>query len=1085
MQIIDSKISPIATIAINATFLSERLNNPFYQNIIPQKLDDVLIEERLKNWCKLLGGEQLLKKRLQWDNLDFNTVRPLLGTGDFSEDFTLPTWAEILKELIESRPASLLNLEGKEKSPIDSQNSLPFEDFYFPFILIARDKLSTRLSTNSLVELLSKDAYEALERSLLQQLVNLGTETLLFEFNKFREAHLSADKTTSEESRIIYNSFVKNLLQNGGLAFFNRYPVLARLIATTFDFWLESTTEFIQRLQEDFSAIGLTFSDDVKLGKVQAIETSLSNPHNRGRSVLALTFSSGIKVVYKPKSLGLDVAFNQLLDWCNHQEISLTFKLTKILNRQEYGWVEFISHQPCENQAAVQRFYQRAGMLLSLLHILGASDCDNENVVANGEYPILIDADILMSPLQKSWNQSEDWFKYSVLCTGFLPRWEGDTYSANAQDFSVLGNIWSKQINSSRDWKFINTDGMHLAPNTVVIPGGSNAVILDGKTVSPNKYVEQIVSGFEEIYHLLSKNREILLGEKSPFLVFKLLKSQFILRPTIQYGIISNRSLIPQYLRNGADYSILIDFLSRDYLIGEEKSGFKTIFSTERKSLQQLDIPYFTVSCNSDALEIESAKSIKEFFKTSSYQRLITKIQSLDEKDLALQIKLIRASFDAKFAHLNNNSAALQGNLHQLSSQSSLLNPEELLAEAIEIGNSLVASAIHVGDDCNWIDLNYMVKARRYQLQLLDDSLFTGRAGVSLFLAALGKITGEQKFQEVALAALSPLRQSLKKATTEQSFLPLRLDGIKLGGILGLIGLGGIVYSLVKISKFLQEPFLLEDAQQAAQLITEDVIAVDENLDIIFGAAGAIMGLLTLYHETGEKALLDKAVACGNHLLSQRTHTAPRAWKGISKTPLTGFSHGAAGNSFSLLQLYTATADKAYLEAAKEGIEYETSVFDTSVRNWPDFLSLEQSNQIGFRNAWCHGSAGIGLARLASSSILKTQQIDFDIEAALETTKQYGIPSTDLDFLCCGSLGRSELFVVASQKLGNQESLNTAREQAAWVVEKAKENGTYALSSHSTKSVFCPNFFKGSAGIGYQFLRLASPESLPSVLIWE
>jgi len=622
---------------------------------------------------------------------------------------------------------------------------------------------------------------------------------------------------------------------------------------------------------------------------------------------------------------------------------------------------------------------------------------------------------------------------------------------------------------------------MHLAPNTVIIPAGTNVVILDGKTVSSKNYVEEIVTGFEEIYHLLTKNREMLLGAESPLCGLQFLKSRFMLRPTLTYGMVSKRSLSPEYLRNGADYSILIDFLSRYYLMAEENLDFKELLGAETTSLQQLDIPYFTVSCHSTALELGSAQSIKHFFKTSSYQRLIAKIKSLDEKDLARQINLIRGSFYAKYAHLTKNSAALQGNFFQFSS----LNPEELLDEAIEIGNSLVASAIDTGDGCNWIDLDYMFKAKRYQLQLLDDSLFTGRAGVSLFLAALGKITGEQKFKEVALAALSPLRQSLKKAQGNRNLLQLRLDGIKLGSILGLIGLGGIIYSLVKISQFLQEPDLLEDAQQAAKLITADLIALDEKLDIIFGVAGAIMGLLTLYQQTGEKVLLDKAVACGNHLLSQRTHTAPRAWKTISKTPLTGFSHGAAGNSFSLLHLYAATADKAYLEAAKEGIEYETSVFDTSVQNWPYFLSLEQTNQINFWHAWCHGSVGIGLARLGSSTILQTEAIYSDIEVALQTTKQYALSNIDLDHLCCGSLGRTELFVVASQKLGNQEWLTTARAQAASVIARAKQNGAYALLPHLPNSVFSPNFFKGSAGVGYQLLRLASPESLPSVLIWE
>lgn len=1074
MPVIGSQISPIATIAINATFLSERLHNPCYQNVSPQK-DHDLIEERLNTWSKLLGGEQQFKQRLQWDGLELTTVRKLLETAKFREYYTLPSWAETLKELIETSAASWLTLEGEGNSPLDSQNPLPFEDFYLPFILVGRSKLSTGLSANSPLALLSQEAYAALERSLLQQLVNLGTETLLFEFNTFREANPPANQTTAQDSRISYNNFFKNLLKDGGLAFFNRYPVLGRLIATTLDLWVESTTEFIQRLQQDFSAIELTFSEQASLGKVQTIETSLSNPHHGRRSVLALTFSSGIKLVYKPKDLGLDVAFNQLLDWCNHQETSLTFKLTKILTRQGYGWVECIEQQPCDNQAAVQRFYQRAGMLLSLLHLLGASSCDNQNVVASGEYPILIDADLLMHPVEQSLNESEHWFKYSVLHTGFLPGWEGDTYSANPQDSSVLGNIWPKQINSSREWKFINTDGMHLAPNTVIIPAGTNVVILDGKTVSPKNYVEEIVTGFEEIYHLLSKNREMLLGEESPLGALQLLKSRFSLRPTLTYGMVSKRSLSPQYLRNGADYSILIDFLSRHYLMGEENLDFKELLGAETRSLQQLDIPYFTVSCNSDALELPSAQPIKHFFKTSSYQRLIAKIQSLDEKDLARQINLIRASFYAKYAHLTKNSAALQGNLSQFSS----LNPDELLAEAIAIGNSLVASAIHTGDGCNWIDLDYMSKAHRYQLQVLDDSLYTGRAGVSLFLAALGKITGEPEFKEVALAALSPLLQSRKKAEFRPEILRSEL---------GLSGIGGIIYSLVKISQFLQEPSLIEDAQQAAKLVTKEVIATDNKLDLMFGVAGAIPGLLAIYDQTGEQGILNKAIACGEHLLSKRTDTVPRAWVTIaSNKPLTGFSHGASGISLSLLKLYAATANIVYLDAAKEAIEYEHSVFDPSVRNWPDFRLSEETNQINFMYTWCHGSAGIGLARLAGLSILETEEIYADINIALETTQKYGILNTDIDIdhLCCGNLGRNELFVLASQKLGNQEWLNTAREQAASVVNKAKENGAYAFLPHLPNSVFSPSFFRGSAGVGYQLLRLASPESLPSVLIWE
>jgi type 2 lantibiotic biosynthesis protein LanM len=1076
MKITDSELSQIA---LNATFFKERLSNPCYKNVGSKQLDQNLIDKRLENWCQVVGGKEKLKKRLNRDGLDLNTVRLFLGQAPLVENYTLPSWAKTLKELIQTCPPLFQHPEAEPKLPIDPKNPLPFEEFYFTCILVGRRQLYTRLYPNYSLELLSKKAYESLERSLLQQLVNLGTETLFFEFKKFIQINHFPDHTHSQESKILYSGFLQTLLEDGGVVFFQHYPVLARLIATTIDYWVESTAELIERLQADLSEIGLVFSDTISLGNVKDIETSLSDPHNGRRCVLALTFSSGVKVVYKPKGLDLDIAFNHLLEWCNQHDTSLPFKPTKIINRQNYGWVEFISHQPCEDKTAVQRFYKRIGMLLSLLFVLGAKDCHSENIIANGEYPILVDADPLIYPGIRNLDRAEDWFIHSVLKTGILPCWDGDLQSANAQDSSVLGNIYPQQVNSSREWKSINTDGMHLAPKSVIIPSGYNVVILDGKTVSPNDYIEEIVTGFEEIYRLLIKYRESLFREESPLSILKASKSRIILRPTIIYGIASKQSLSPQYFRNGVDYSLrlnhIIDALSPSYLTPEENPNAWEIWQSEIKSLQQQDIPYFSVLCNSDALELEHNQSIKHFFETSSYQKTSTKIKQLDQRSLGLQIKLIRLSFSAKIAHLTNKSAGEQCNFAEFSPLSS----EELLQEAIEIGNDIVTNSIWNNDGCNWISFEYMFKANRYQLQPLDDSLYTGRTGVSLFLAALGKMTGNCEFKEVALGALFNLRQSLKKNKVHQELLRSKI---------GLLGLGGIIYSLVKISQFLQEPTLLEDANQAAKLITPEIIATDEKLDMMWGSAGIILGLLPLYQQTGSQVVLDIAIACGNHLLSKRTHTPPRAWITLaqeSKKPLTGFSHGASGISLSLLRLYSATGNTAYLEAAQEGIEYERSVFNHSVRNWPDFRLSEQTNQINFMHTWCHGSAGIGLARLGSLPIIHTQKIYSDIDMALETTQKYGIPNRDVDHLCCGSLGRSELFVMASQKLGKQEWLKIARQQTAWIVERAKDHEKYAFLPHLPNSVLSPSFFRGSAGVGYQFLRLAYPELFPSVLIWE
>ena len=1062
-------IDPILKIANDASFLSERINNLNSQNSLLTRSDCDSVDRQITNWCKLVGGREKLEQYLRWYGLDLTSVRSFMRTSYLTQS-SLPAWIETFEALIQNSKNISKSSDNKDFI-VDSEYPLPFENFYIPFVLAARKKLNIQLSSNY-SSVLRDEAYHSLERNLLQQLVNLGTETLLLEFNKAKEKHSSQQE---DESNILYTSFIQNLHKDGGLDFFVDYPVLARLIATTIDLWVESTAEFIQRLQTDLAEIENTFSAKGNIGRVEKIDTSLSNPHHGKRIVLALTFSSGVKVVYKPKDLSLDAAFNRLLDWCNQQKISLPFKSTKILERQEYGWVEYISQQPCLEQADVNTFYQRAGMLLSLLHLFGTKNCHAENVIAHGQHPILIDADILMQPSINSDDELNKWFKDSVVGVGFLPAWEGDIYSKSSQDSSVLGNIHPHQINSSREWKFINTDKMHLARKSKVIPAGANVVLFNDKTVAPYDYQEDIIAGFKEIYSLLIKNKDALLKTETLLSNFKSAKSRFITRPTLSYAIAAKKSISPQYLTNGFDYSLLIDVLNLNYST-KNKLNNRAILNAEANSLQQQDIPYFSVACDSNVLEVESNSSVGNFFQTSAYQQLTSQLKSLSQEDLALQLKMIRLSLYAKTAH--RSTKGIVANEQDDYTNYEPISSEELVREAIKIGDSLVDNVIRHGDGYNWLSLEYMPTARRYLLQPLDESLFTGRIGVCLFLAALAKTTGDSKYKNIALAAASSLNYSLEK-----------IEAYKKPG-LGIIGVGGIIYSLVKISHFINEPQLINKAQDLARLITPEVIAHDNKLDIIFGVAGAIPGLLSLYQETKDKSILDTAITCGNHLLSKQTGTYPKAWITLAEArnkPMTGFSHGASGIALSLLRLYATTSDTAYLEAAKERIEYERSVFDKSLRRWPDFGLSKKENQLDIMYAWCNGSPGIGLARLDSLPTIQTEETYTDIKIALDMTQKYELfnGSRDVNYLCCGNSGRTELFVLAFQKLNNQDWLTFARQSIALTIARAKENEAYSFLPHLFNSVLSPSLFKGSAGIGYQFLRLANPRLLPSVLIFE
>jgi type 2 lantibiotic biosynthesis protein LanM len=1087
----------LAMIVASASFLWERFDSEHFTPDVDQT-DELEINRRLNHWCQVAAQDNwnTLQKRLQWEGWDLGTVRSRLGTVRLSTTQPLPGWAGTLRQIMRaatdtSTSASFL--------PTDPAQPIPFEDVLLPAIAVARQELLARLGSRQLTEdtlprsILSETAYQALERSLLQRLGSLCTKTLDFEFSQVRPfgqslLNLLGLETEDNNGKTHYTQFVNQLLQDGLLTFFQKYPVLGRLVATAVNFWVEFTAEFLQRLAQDKTAIQQVFGSTTVLSsqnRVAAIQASLSDPHNRGRTVILLTFESGLKLVYKPKDLGLEVAFNQFLGWCNQHSQLLDFKVIQVLNRNDYGWVEYVEHQPCVDEAAVERFYQRAGMLLCVLYVLRGTDCHHENLVASGEHLVLIDMETLLhheanlienSPFIQAFEAtSTQQFWDSVLRTGLLPRWDFSSDRRIAYDISGLGSADAQQIRKVRRWQAINTDKMHWGYESVTIPLEKNLPRLGEIALSANDYQGQIAAGFEQMYRFLIANKDRLLAPDSPLAIMQDQQVRFIFRATRIYATILQNAWAPDYLKHGVDYSIELDRLSYAFLVAQDKPSAWPILSTELRAMEGLDIPCFTASAASNQLSVGINQAIQHYFRQPSYQQVLSQLPALDETDLARQVAIIQGSFYARVARTATEESE-KWNVASLP----LLSSAQLIEEARAIAAELEARTIPNSDgSVNWIGLGYELKAERFQLQVLNDSLYDGRCGVALFLAALSQVSGEPCWGNLALRSLQSLRQLIQTLDLESQQLTARLTGIG-----GATGLGSMIYTLVKVSRFLKDATLLQDAQALSDWVTPELIAADKQLDIMGGAAGAILGLLSLYGVTGEMMVLEKAIACGQHLLIHRVshEGAPQAWQTIGAAPLTGFSHGAAGISYALLRLYVVTQDRNYLEAALEGIEYERSVFSESNANWPDLRSMAQTGQPSFLTQWCHGAAGVGLGRLGSCGIAKTPAIEREIEIALQTTQRYALQV--IDHLCCGNLGRVEVLLVGAQRCSRPDWYQVAFQNATNVVARARRTGAYQLFPNLPNSVFNPGFFQGMAGIGYQLLRLAQPQ-LPSVLLWE
>lgn len=1090
----------LVSIVANASSLWERLDSECFSadNLQANELE---IDRRLDHWCQVIarGNWETFQRRLQRQGLNRNTVRSQLGAMRFNVTQPLPEWAKTLQQIIET--ATGFTSVSESFLPIDPGNPIPFEDVLIPVIAVGRQKLLTSLGSLQLtgdalpLSILSEVAYQALERSLLHRLEGLCTKTLNFEFSQVRPfgqnlLTLLGLEIEINHSKIHYTQFVERLLQDGLLASFQKYPVLGRLVATAVDFWVEFATEFLERLAQDKADIQRIFGSTTVLSsqnKVTAIQTSLSDPHKRGRTVIVLTFESGLKLVYKPKDLGLEAAFNQFLNWCNHHSQLLNFKVIKVLNQNSYGWVEYVEHQPCVDEDAASRFYQRAGMLLCVLYVLRGTDCHHENLIANGEDLVLIDMETLLhheanlienSPfIQEFETTAAQHLWDSVLRTGLLPRWDFSSDRRIAYDISGLGSSTPQQISRKVPrWKAINTDNMHQQYESVAFPLEKNVPRLGDIALSVNDYQTQIATGFEQMYRFLMANKDELLAPESPLADMQDRQIRFIFRATRIYGTILQNACVPDYLKHGVDYSIELDRLSYAFLIAQTKPDAWPILNAELEAMEQLDFPFFMASAASDKLSVGKDRVIPHYFRKSSYQQMLSQVQALDRTDLSRQVAIIQSSFYAKVAQTSSEKSA-QWDAESLP----LLSSEQLIEEAKAIAAELEARSIANPDgSLNWIGLSYELKAERFQLQVLNDNLYDGRCGVALFFAALCQVSGESHFHNLALQTLQSLRRQIQTIDLESQQRISRLTGIG-----GASGLGSTIYTFVKVSQLLNDETLLQDALALSNWITMELIAADRQLDIFSGAAGAMLGILSLYEVTKEAPVLQKAISCGQHLLAhQVSHEgSPQAWSTLGAKPLTGFSHGAAGISYALLRLYAVTQNHNYLEAALEGIEYERSVFSESDANWPDFRGWEQTGQHNFLTQWCHGAAGIGLGRLGSFKIANTSEIEREIEVALQTTQHYALQV--IDHLCCGNLGRVEALLVGAQRCSRSDWHQSAYQNATNVGAKAKRTGAYQLFPNLPNSVFNPGFFQGTAGIGYQLLRLAQPDRLPSVLLWE
>lgn len=1022
---------------------------------------------RLEQWKKnAAGGHQAkFEEYLNWNGLDISSINEILGPVRLEAGTALPGWAATLGVVLET--AAQTRPEEALPRYFDPELPIPFQEILIPFIEVARRKLETRLGES--YHLLADQAHASLERYLLLTLSRLSCQALMTDFKVFCATRqistlfFNPPPVEGNFSCKLYLRFVKGMLEGNLLTFFREYSVLGRLMATALDQWLASVGEFGERLAADWPEIEQVFASGQKLEQVSMADAGLSDNHNGGRTVFKLQFSSSLKLIYKPKALGLEREYNRLLDWLNAQGAPLALKTFEVLPKSNYGWVEFVETGACQDREAVQRYYRRMGMLLSLVHLLDGTDCHYENLIASGEHPVLIDTETLLHPKvpflpapgeKGRFMAIMELIENSVLRTAILPVSSGEDEQA---DYSALAAITEQESTYHLpEWQNVNTDSMLLTFEKIAITPSHNVPKLEGSTIEPGAYLEELVDGFREMYHFLLEHRLELLAPEGPLAPLAGQKVRFLFRNSKVYGLLLNNLLQPKFLREGIDRSLLLEGLGKAFILYDTRPDFWPLLQAEREAMEQMDIPLFSTIADSDTLPLSTGETITNWITTSSYELVQDRLRQMNKAAIEAQMEIIRGSV---YAHTSNQKPVLTNTVPVANPLTGMdttlpLTQAEMVEEALNIAREINRRAIWSQDgSATWLGLFAAPGSSRCQFRPMEHGFYSGHCGVAFFLAALEKVSANSDFRKLALAALASLRQDLRGADAKDLFTLYRLGGWD--------GWGLMVYALVTISHWLNEPGLIEDARLISDLFTPAKLEPEASPVSLSDAAGAILGLLALYHSTAESQYLDQAIGWAEILPGGQVSGHFQPGVQVDTLPEISTEHLLAVRA--LMQLYDTTRQERFRQAAHK---LALAALKIPFGENESLESLLEANPSYF-------TALTGLALIYPEGFDNSR-----LRALIETVSKAGLPYEA--WLWNGEFGWPGLFMDASARLNLPELAQVARQKAADLVRCARKNGGYRLFSNLPAQAYSPALFRGTAGIGYQLLRL----SYPAIELW-
>ena len=375
-------------------------------------------------------------------------------------------------------------------------------------------------------------------------------------------------------------------------------------------------------------------------------------------------------------------------------------------------------------------------------------------------------------------------------------------------------------------------------------------------------------------------------------------------------------------------------------------------------------------------------------------------------------------------------------------------------------------------------------------------TLYSGNAGIVLFLLELANATGNADYLEEAKQGGDQIAATWREVEQYQGFLTL--ENAFLDFQFGISGTGWLLGQLWLATG---ETRYRDASREIFQYIASKARPAGSGVDWIgsptigLGDGQIILTLLWAAETFDETAFRELAIQGGYRLLEAQE---PDGLGGIRwSNPFLGqfgapdgayapnFELGTAGTAFVLARLYQATAEQAFLDAAIAGAEHLKSIAtiedDAALIYYrsPDFTDL-------YYLGYCHGPVGTSRTFYILYEITGDSGYLEWVEKLARGVIRSGVPEMQTPGLwnvvcqCCGTAGVSDFFISLALVTNNEEYRAFAERVAAVTLSRESDFDGQGPRWYQAWTRTRPDlvnaetgYMIGAAGVGASFLHLA------------